>query len=81
VNANTTATDITATFLRADGTTLVKHVTVNPISRATIGISGFPECDVPELSNEFVGAILDSTLRVVVEHSLDFDVDGVGIRA
>jgi hypothetical protein len=70
--------DITATFLRTDGTTLVKHYTVNPSSRFNIGITGVPGAsDVPELTSEFFGVTIESTIPVVVEHSIYFDANGV----
>ena len=76
-NTANTAADITATFLRADGTTLVKHFTAAANSRFNIAITGDAGSDVPELSNEFFGAVIDATQPVVVEHSLYFNANGV----
>jgi hypothetical protein len=70
-NPGPTAADITATFLRTDGTTLVKHFTVDPTSRFNISVTGDAgSSNVPELTNESFGTIIESTQLVIVEHSL-----------
>jgi hypothetical protein len=76
-NPHATAAEITARFLRTDGTTLVKRFTVSPTSRFNIGITGGPGSDVPELANESFSTVVESTLPVSVEHSLYFDANGV----
>jgi hypothetical protein len=80
-NPNATAVDITARFLRTDGTTLVKHFTVNPTSRLNIGITGSAGSDVPELAGEFFSTVMESSLPVSVEHTLYFDANGVAWAA
>jgi YVTN family beta-propeller protein/autotransporter-associated beta strand protein len=75
-NPGATAAQITATFLRTDGTTVVKTFVVEPTSRFNIGING-PGGDVPELSNESFGTIVESTQPVIVERALYWDANGV----
>jgi hypothetical protein len=67
-NPNTTAADVTITFLRTDGTTVVKPLTVNPRSRLTVSAS----TAVPELQNEAFGALIQVTngLGIGVERAL-----------
>jgi YVTN family beta-propeller protein/autotransporter-associated beta strand protein len=67
---------ITATFLRADGTTVVKPFTVQPTSRFTIAVNGAAS-DVPELANESFGTAITSTQPVIVERALYTDTGGV----
>ena len=59
----------------------MKHFTVNPTSRFNIVITGALDSDVPELTNEFFSAIIDSSKPVVVEHSLYFEANGVSWAA
>ncbi len=75
-NPNAQSADLTATFLRADGTTVVKTFTVGPMSRFTIGITGGGS-DVPELADESFGTIIASSQPVIVERSLYTDAAGV----
>jgi autotransporter-associated beta strand protein/YVTN family beta-propeller protein len=75
-NPGGTPADITATFLRTDGTTIVKTFTVQPTSRFTIAVNG-PGSHVPELSNESFGTTIASTQPVVVERALYTDAGGV----
>ena len=67
---------ITATFLRADGTTIVKTFSVAPMSRFTIAVSGAGS-DVPELADESFGVVIAATQPVVAERSLYTDAGGV----
>ena len=82
-NPHATPVEIAATFLRTDGTTLVKRFTAGPASRLTIGITGAPGSDVPELANESFSTIIESPVLsgVSAEHSLYFDADGVSWAA
>lgn len=82
-NPHATPVEIAATFLRTDGTTLVKRFTAGPASRLTIGITGGPGSDVPELANESFSTIIESPVLsgVSAEHSLYFDADGVSWAA
>jgi YVTN family beta-propeller protein/autotransporter-associated beta strand protein len=75
-NPGSQAAGITATFLRTDGTTIVKTFTVAPSSRLNIAITG-PGSDVPELADEFFGATIVSTQPIIVERSLYTDANGV----
>jgi hypothetical protein len=68
-NAGTEASEVTVTFLRENGTTLVKTFTVAPTSRYNVAING-PGSDVPELADESFGAVIDATRPIVVERSL-----------
>ena len=67
-NPNTTAADVRITFLRANGSTVVKTFTVNPSSRFNVGVSGA----APELQNEEFGALIEVTngLGIGVERAL-----------
>jgi hypothetical protein len=77
-NAGTDAADVTITFLRADGTTVVKTFTVQPTSRFNVAI--VPDTGssmVPELANESFGARIESTLPIVVERSVYSNANGI----
>ena len=67
-NPNTTAANVRITFLRANGSTVVKTFTVNPSSRFNVGVSSA----VPELQNEEFGALIEVTngLGIGVERAL-----------
>jgi YVTN family beta-propeller protein/autotransporter-associated beta strand protein len=75
-NPGTQAAVVTATFLRTNGTTLVKTFTVAPSSRLNIAVTGAGS-DVPELADESFGATLISTQPIIVERSLYTDANGV----
>jgi autotransporter-associated beta strand protein/YVTN family beta-propeller protein len=75
-NPGATAANITATFLRTDGTTIVKTFTVAPTSRFNISVTG-PGSDVPELKDESFGTVIDSTQPVIVERALYWNANGV----
>jgi YVTN family beta-propeller protein/autotransporter-associated beta strand protein len=76
-NPGTNAAAITATFLRTDGSTLIKTFTVEPSSRFTIAVSGDGGGQVPELTNEWFATIITSTEAVIVERSLYTSTNGV----
>jgi autotransporter-associated beta strand protein len=78
-NPGTNAATITATFLRSDGTTLVKTFTAAPSSRFTIAVDGDGGGggQVPELTNESFATIITSTEPVIVERSLYTSGNGV----
>jgi autotransporter-associated beta strand protein len=65
-SANTAA--VTITFLRESGAPIVKQFTVNPSSRLNVSIGSGN--DVPELTNERFGALIESTVPIVVERAL-----------
>lgn len=75
-NPGTQPAAITATFLRTNGTTIVKTFTVAPGSRLNIAVTG-PGSDVPELADEEFGTTIDSTQPIIVERSLYTDANGV----
>jgi YVTN family beta-propeller protein/autotransporter-associated beta strand protein len=75
-NAGDQTATVTATFLRTDGTTIVKTVTVAPTSRVNIAITG-PGSDVPELADETFSTIIESTQPIIVERSMYTDANGV----
>jgi hypothetical protein len=74
-NPGTQPADVTATFLRTNGTVVVKTFTVPPAARLNIAVTG-PGSDVPELADEQFGANLVSTKPIIVERSLYTDANG-----
>jgi Ca2+-binding RTX toxin-like protein len=66
--STTQAAQVRVTYLRTNGTTLVRTYTVNPTSRFNIDVNS----RVPELSNESFGALIEVTngVGIVVERSL-----------
>jgi hypothetical protein len=68
---------VTVTFLRTDGSTLVKQFTVSATSRFTIPINGDPAGSVPELTNESFAATVSSTQPVIVERSMYTTTNGL----
>jgi Ca2+-binding RTX toxin-like protein len=74
-NANTTgAADVRITFLRENGTTIVKTFRVNPTSRLTVPV----QADVPELQNEAFSAIVEVTSGpgIFVERAMYSNANG-----
>jgi DNA-binding beta-propeller fold protein YncE len=76
LNPGTDAAAATLTFLRTDGTTIVKMVDVPAASRVTIGVTG-PDGAAPELVNESFGTLIESTAPIIVERSLYSNANGV----
>jgi hypothetical protein len=70
------AATATLTFLRTDGTTIVKTVNVAAASRVTIGVIG-SDGAVPELVNESFGTLIESTRPIIVERSFYRNANGV----
>jgi hypothetical protein len=68
VNPETTAADVTITYLRESGAPIVKQWVVPPTSRTTIVVNS----DVPELRDESFGAYVQVTngVNIAVERSL-----------
>ena len=66
--STTQAAAVRVTYLRSNGTTVVKTYTVNPNSRFNIDVNS----RVPELANESFGALIEVTngVGIVVERSL-----------
>jgi hypothetical protein len=75
-NPGSTAGVATLTFLRTDGTTLVKTVDVPAASRVTFGVTG-PDGAAPELVDEAFGTLIESTQPIVVERSFYTNANGV----
>jgi DNA-binding beta-propeller fold protein YncE len=76
-NPGASAATATLTFLRTNGTTVVKTVDVPAASRVTVGVIGEDSAVVPELVNESFGTLIESTQPIVVERSLYSNVNGV----
>jgi YVTN family beta-propeller protein len=76
-NPGSTDANVTLTFLRTDGTTIAKTVTVPAARRVTVGVTGSPESAAPELTAESFGTRIDSTQPIVVERSLYSNANGV----
>ena len=75
-NPGQTAGSATLTFLRTDGTTVVKTVDVPAASRITVGVTG-PQSAAPELVNESFGTRIESTQPIIVERSLYSNANGI----
>jgi autotransporter-associated beta strand protein/YVTN family beta-propeller protein len=76
-NAGTTSATVTVTFLRANGTTLIKTFTVAPTSRFNVAIVPGAGSMVTELADESFGALIDATQPIVVERSLYSNANGL----
>jgi hypothetical protein len=73
-NPSDTATaHVTITFLRDDGTTVVKTCDVSPGVRVNVPVGA----QVPELSNEGFGALITSDQPIFVERAMYSDAHGV----
>jgi hypothetical protein len=77
-NPNDDPADVTITFLRENGTTLVKNFTVDPGSRFNVGVGG-PE--TAEIVDERFGAVITSTQPIAVERAMYSDRNGVTWQA
>jgi hypothetical protein len=71
----TTAAQVEITYLKADGTTVVKGHVVNPTSRFNVYVNG----DVPELAGLEYGAVIRVTngVPIAVERAVYNDAGGV----
>ena len=71
----TTAADVKVTFLRANGSTVVKNFTVAPTSRFNVEVHAM----VTELADESFGALIEVTnnVGIVVERAMYSDSAGV----
>jgi hypothetical protein len=76
-NAGAETASVTITFLRADGTTVVKPFDVPAASRFNVAIVAGPGSMVPELVDESFGARIESTLPIVVERSVYSNANGI----
>ncbi len=68
---------MTLTFLRGDGSTVVKTFTVPAVSRFNVGVTPSAGSMAPELTNESFGALIESTQPIVVERSVYSNANGV----
>lgn len=68
---------VTLTFLRENGSPIVKTVDVPESTRLTVGITGDPNSLVPELTGESFGTLIESTQNIIVERSLYSNANGV----
>jgi hypothetical protein len=78
-NANVVDTvTVRITFLRTNGTTVVKNFTVNPTSRLNVQVNS-----LPELADESFGALIEVTggPGIFVERSMYSDSQGVVFAA
>jgi hypothetical protein len=77
VNPGMSRADVTVAFLRANGAApITKTFVVEPNRRMNIAV--VPQAgDVPELSNESFGAVIQSTQPIAVERSMYFDLNGM----
>jgi hypothetical protein len=73
-NTQTSAADVTVTFLRESSAPIVKTYTVSPTSRFNIDVGGM----VPELQNESFGARIEVTnnVPIAVERSMYWNAEG-----
>jgi hypothetical protein len=67
-NPSANAAAVTITFLRESGAPLIKQFTVNPSSRLNVAIGS--GSDVPELTNERFGALIESNVPIAVERAM-----------
>jgi hypothetical protein len=74
-NPSTTAAEVTITYLKTDGSVVVKAYVVPPTSRVNV----FVNDAVPELQDEAFGASVAVTndVSIFVERSLYWNADGV----
>jgi hypothetical protein len=73
-NPSATAADVRITFLRANGTTVVKTFTVGPTSRFNVQVNSA----APELQNEAFGALIEVTngVGIGIERAMYSDALG-----
>jgi Ca2+-binding RTX toxin-like protein len=73
------SSEVTITFLRTDGTTVSKNVSVTPTSRFNVHVNSM----VPELANESFGAVIQVTsgAGIFVERAMYSDARGVTFAA
>jgi Domain of unknown function (DUF4394) len=78
-NPDSTAANVTATFLRTAGAPVVKTFTVQPGARLTVTTG--PGNMVPELANESFGVMLSSDRPIFVEHAIYSNANGIVFAA
>jgi hypothetical protein len=67
-NPTANAATVTIVFLRESGAPIAKQFTVNPSSPLNVSVG--PGTDVPELTNERFGALIRSSVPIVVERAM-----------
>jgi hypothetical protein len=77
-NPNTDPSDVTVTFLRENGTTLVKSFTVQPGSRFNVAVGA---AETAEIADERFSAVITATLPIAVERAMYSDQNGVTWQA
>jgi hypothetical protein len=77
-NPNSNPVDVNITFLRENGTTLTKSFSVGPSSRFNVAVGG---ADVPEITNESFGAVVNASHPIAVERAMYSDQAGVTWQA
>jgi hypothetical protein len=77
-NPNNNPVDVSITFLRENGTTLVKNFTVEQFSRFNVAVGG---PDVPEITNERFSAVVTASHAIAVERAMYSDLNGVTWQA
>jgi hypothetical protein len=77
-NPNNNTVDVSITFLREDGTTLIKTFVVQPSSRFNVAVGG---ADVPEITNERFSAVVTASHPIAVERAMYSDRAGVTWQA
>jgi hypothetical protein len=65
--------DVQLTFLRETGTPVTKSVTVAASTRFTLAVNG---SEVPGITNERFGVLIESNQPIAVERALYWDADG-----
>jgi YVTN family beta-propeller protein/autotransporter-associated beta strand protein len=68
-NPGAVESDVRISFLRVDGSVLVKRFVVPPTSRFNVAVAG-SDSQVPELADESFGAIIDATEPIAVERAM-----------
>ncbi len=73
-NPQLSQTQVQITFLRENNDPVVKLFTVEPRTRFNVAVGGV---DVPEITNERFGAVIESIEPIIVERALYWDALGV----
>jgi autotransporter-associated beta strand protein len=74
-NPSSTAAQVNITYLRENGTPIVRPYTVPPTSRVTVDVGGL----VTELQNQLFGAVIEVTngVGIAVERAMYWTSDGI----
>jgi Domain of unknown function (DUF4394)/Calx-beta domain len=77
-NPNDNQVSVDITFLREDGTTLLKNFIVEPTSRVNVAVGG---PDVPEITDGQFGAVITASHPIAVERAMYSDQAGATWQA